>query len=96
MKKLIHKLELISLNFAEHVTYKLPRDFSIIHAGEQNGSICLWYEFPSALYDDTLVPATFYVIGTGQEFDWSTEHKHVGTVQGTFGLVWHVFQADRC
>lgn len=60
----------------------------ILHVGEQNDTLCMW-----VLLDETSTDTKGYldvdIFGTGNPVH--TRNRHIGTVQMSDGLVWHVF-----
>lgn len=63
----------------------LPRGAEIVHVGEQYGQVQLW-----ALVDPAAPPepVELCIAGTGR--DWPDGYRYIGTVQPSYGLVWHV------
>ena len=70
------------------IVTRLPAVATVVHVGEQEGKITVWIEFPMVA---PCVNRRFIVAGTGDPvFD---DLLHVGTVQMSNGLVWHVYQS---
>lgn len=63
----------------------LPRGAEVIHVGEQSGQVQLW-----ALVDPDAPPemVELCIVGTGH--DWPEGFRPIGTVQPSYGLVWHI------
>lgn len=72
-----------------------------IHVGEQNGKLVVWMENSLTHLDfyngaqvpraeDEQISIRFFIVGTGWSYSAMTG-QHVGTVQMSNGLVWHVF-----
>lgn len=64
---------------------RLPRGATPLTVGAQGGQLKLW-----ALVDPEKPPEPVEVciVGTGHE--WPPGFRHLGTVEVTYGLVWHV------
>ncbi len=74
----------------------IARDAKVVHVGEQDGNVFLWQESDQENYDS--IPRHFHIFGTGHtmpEDNSSVRFQHVGTVQMTSGLVWHVYEEVR-
>ena len=74
----------------------VPRDYEVLHVGEQSGKLCLWVlADPEAGSTKVAV----HIIGTGQPFD-DKGLRYVGSVVMTArqAWVWHVFvdQVQNC
>lgn len=70
---------------------ELPKGATILHAGDQGGTLCLW-----TMVDETapVVQRHIAIYGTGHVIPIDVEPTHyVGTVMygANGGLVWHVF-----
>lgn len=74
----------------------------MMHVGEQNGELYIWMENSltrTDFYTGQQVPRddsekieiSVYAIGTGWPYAAAEFGVHVGTVQMSDGLVWHVF-----
>ena len=68
-------------------TLNLREGSKALHVGEQDGKLFLW-----ATVDNSAepMPLTFVTIPTGANAP--SDYTHIGTVQMSDGLVWHVFQ----
>lgn len=64
---------------------RLPRGAKLLHVGAQGGQLKLW-----ALVDPNAPrePLEVCIAGTGHE--WPDGFRHLGTVEVSYGLVWHV------
>ena len=78
----IYKYELALLPRQE---LRLPRGAKVVHVGAQGGALKLWAMVDP---DKPREPVEFCVAGTGH--DWPAGFRHLGTVEVTYGLVWHV------
>ena len=64
----------------------MPRGARIVHAAEQDRSICLWAEVDE---DEKTRVRLFQVFGTGHDIPENAAHR--GTVHMT-PFVWHVYE----
>jgi hypothetical protein len=69
--------------------FTLPAEAKVIHVGEQKGLPVVWTkDIVPLLHTDYNIQ----IFGTGETPPEDSEH--VGSVQMTDGLVWHVFKLD--
>jgi len=68
---------------------KVPVGSSILHVGEQNGDIYIWFCIP--VDEQESVVRNFFAKPTGCVFD-DNVLKFIGTVQMVDGLVFHIFE----
>ena len=68
-------------------TYEVHSGYHIIHFGEQNGKLCMWVDHRT---ECEKVSAILTVVGTGHDIS-DFPHIHLGTVQMSSGLVWHIY-----
>jgi hypothetical protein len=86
--KIIYKYK---LPIEGNQTIDMPEGAVILHVGEQDRELCLW-----ALVDikAKLVPTNFQIYGTGHPVQQNADFLYyLGTIQMSYGLVWHVFNA---
>ena len=85
--KTIYKYQLTPT--MERIFLSVPGGMKFLHAGEQDGALTVWSivntESPS---QDVWIR----VYGTGWPIESPWTLTHIGTVQMTDGLVWHVFE----
>lgn len=73
-----------------------------MHVGEQDGELYIWMENSLTRQDyytgnmmprdeDEKIEISVYAIGTGWPYAAAEFGVHVGTVQMSNGLVWHIF-----
>lgn len=71
-----------------------------MHVGEQNGELMVWMENSlthsgkagwAPRTPDEMIEVTFHAIGTGWTYENGELGFHMGTVQMSDGLVWHVY-----
>ena len=70
----------------------MPRHARVIHVDEQDGELFVWAECEPS---NDRVETFFEVIGTGHNIPPITKREvrvHLGTLQMSNGLVWHVYQ----
>lgn len=68
----------------------IPSPAEILHVGEQNGKLMLWAVVDNGL---EMISIGISIFGTGNPA--STLGKtHIGTVQMSNGLVWHIFRNE--
>lgn len=74
----------------------------VMHVGEQDGELYIWMENSlnaMSFYTGNMIPraesekveVTINAIGTGWEYGAADFGMHIGTVQMSDGLVWHIF-----
>lgn len=73
------------LPVVDRQTLRLPRGFTLLHVGEQGGQLKLW-----ALVDPEKPPESVDICIAGTGHDWPAGFRHLGTVEVSYGLVWHV------
>lgn len=83
----------ITLAIVDMRTIDLPISAEILHVGEQNGHLCMWYQFIESdpIQTQTTKRHTIEIIGTGNHY-YQRPRVHIGTVVMSNGLVWHVFK----
>ncbi|TJW14343.1 MAG: hypothetical protein E5W82_10215 [Mesorhizobium sp.] len=69
------------------LTHEIPRTWSIVHVGLQNGDAMLWADIVDT--DGPLLLRKFLCFGTG--FNIPRDVSHVGTVIDDGGFVWHFY-----
>ena len=90
MSKTIYKYELRSLQDQQQIS--LPKGYTILSVGEQNGSIMVWAAVDP---DVEMQLVNIRVVPTGGKlFDELALHIFLGTVQMKNGLVWHIFKRN--
>lgn len=79
----------------EYQELDLPEYNTPLHVGEQDDKLYVWCQLTNE--SNTKVKKRFYVLGTG--IDYATMDvrdqirlNHIGTVQMSNKLVWHVFE----
>lgn len=68
-------------------TFDLRQGSKVLHVGEQKGILHLWATVDKSAESK---PLTFVVLPTGGNAP--SDYTHIGSVQMSDGLVWHVFQ----
>jgi hypothetical protein len=70
----------------------LPTGAKLLHVGEQSDSIVIWAKVNT---ENETEERNFVVYGTGHQIDPNEAIKYIGTVQLSYGLVFHVFELDQ-
>lgn len=69
----------------------IPHDAELIHFGDQAGVLNIWVRMDDS---EPKLDRKIHVVGTGYPLP-ERLIKHVGSVQGQDGLVWHAFEEVR-
>lgn len=67
-----------------HMT--LPRGAEVLDVGTRNGVVLLWALVDLAAPNTEMIE--YCCVGTGS--DWPDGFRHLGTVEPSYGVVWHV------
>jgi len=67
----------------------LPAESTVVHCGEQDGVLFIWVD---GCIEGEYCDYAYRVIGTGHPIEPEDGADHVGTVQMTNGLVWHIYE----
>lgn len=70
---------------------EMPKGAVVLSVGEQAGDLMVWCLVDT---DKRVVSRQINVVGTGWNVSGFDAGKHLGTVQMSNGLVWHVFDGD--
>jgi len=68
----------------------LPCSAVVVHVGEQQGDVQIWVEVDLSHAEQE---RTFVIFGTGHNIsDGDHSYLHMGSVQMSNGLVWHIYE----
>ncbi len=88
--KTIYKYNLKSaFNVPQQI--KMPAKGQVISVGNQKDNLCMWVRVDP---EEPVVERSFIAMGTGHTFPKEANNPQVfyGTIQDTYGFVFHIFE----